>query len=273
MPNYPSNFISGSAPGVQSKNNISDRWELRIDRTISVASVSQFTVTAATTANITLSGSQTIDSVTLTNGVSTVLVKNQSTAANNGIYLYNSGGTWTRVTGFNEDSEVLHNILVTVAAGGSTNGGLKFYLSTDEPIVVGTTALTFTAAPTAVDYLSAANYPTDSNVGVGDIVNPTHTLRDFQTALAHINKEITDYNTAYAALVALGDTQEGYDRSYLANLNSGKILKMRNQFLLEAYRLKRYTALMNHIVTNHAPVYSATSGSRYPSGWNRGWTV
>ncbi len=125
MPNYPSNFISGSAPGVQSKNNISDRWELRIDRTVSVASVSQFTVTAATTANITLSGSQTIDSVTLTNGVSTVLVKNQSTAANNGIYLYNSGGSWTRVTGFNEDSEVLHNILVTVAAGGSTNGGLK----------------------------------------------------------------------------------------------------------------------------------------------------
>jgi len=204
--------------------------------------------------------------------VSTVLVKNQSTAANNGIYLYNSGGTWTRVTGFNEDSEVLHNILVTVS-GGSANGGLKFFLATDEPIVVGTTALTFTAAPTAVDYLSAANYPTDATVGVGDITNPTHTLRDFQTALAHINKEITDYNTAYTALVALGDTQEGYDRSYLANLNSGKILKMRNQFLLEAYRLKRYTALMNHIVTNHAPVYSATSGSRYPSGWNRGWTV
>jgi hypothetical protein len=273
MPNYPSNFISGAAPGVQSKNNISDRWELRIDRTVSVASVSQFTVTAATTANITLSGSQTIDSVTLSNGVSTVLVKNQSTAAQNGIYLYNSGGAWSRVTGFNEDSEVLQNVLVTVAAGGSTNGELKFYLSTDEPIVVGTTALTFTAAPTAVDYLSAANYPTDSSVGVGDISNPTHTLRDFQTALAHINKEITDYNTAYTALVALGDTQEGYDRSYLANLNSNKILKLKHQFLLEAYRLKRYTALMNHIVTNHAPVYSATSGSRYPSGWYRGWTV
>jgi hypothetical protein len=273
MPNYPSNFISGAAPGVQSKDNISDRWELRLDRTVSVASVSQFTVTAATTANIAITGSQTIDGVTLTNGVSTVLVKNQGTAANNGIYLYNSGGAWTRVTGFNEDSEVLQNILVTVSAGGSTNGGKKFYLSTDEPIVVGTTSLTFTAAPTAVDYLSAANYPTDANVGVGDITNPTHTLRDFQTALAHMNKEISDYNTAYTALVALSDTQEGYDRSYLANLNSGKISRLRAQMLLQAYRLKRYTALMNQVVSVHAPTFSATAGSRYPSGWYRGWTI
>jgi hypothetical protein len=273
MPNYPSNFISGAAPGVQSKNNISDRWELRLDRTVSVASVSQFTVTAATTANITLSGSQTIDSVTLTNGVSTVLVKNQGTAANNGIYLYNSGGAWTRVTGFNEDSEALQNILVTVADGGSTNGGLKFYLSTDEPIVVGTTSLTFTAAPTAVSLPSAAHYPTDNTVGVADITNQTDTLRDFATALAHLNKEITDYNTAYASLVALANTQEGYDRSYLANLNSGKINRLKMQFLMESYRLKRYTALMTQVVSVHAPTYSATQGSRYPSGWNRGWTV
>jgi hypothetical protein len=272
MPNYPSNFISGAAPGVQSKNNISDRWELRIDRTVSVASVSQFTVTAATTANITISGSQTIDGVTLTNGVSTVLLKNQGTAANNGIYLYNSGGAWTRVTGFNEDSEVLQNILVTVTSG-TVNAGKKFYLSTDEPIVVGTTSLTFTAAPTAVDYLSAANYPTDSNVGVADITNATDTLRDFATSLNHLNKEITDYNTAYAALVALANTQEGYDRSYLANLNSNKINRLKTHNLLQAYRLKRYTALMNQVVSVHAPAYSATQGSRYPSGWYRGWTV
>lgn len=272
MPNYPSNFISGAAPGVQSKNNISDRWELRIDRTVSVASIAQFTVTAATTANITLSGAQTIDGVTLTNGVSTVLVKNQGTAANNGIYLYNSGDAWTRIQGFNEDSEVLQNTLVSVTSG-TANAGLKFFLSTDEPIVVGTTGLTFTAAPTVEERLSAANYPTDVTVGVGDITNPTHTLRDFATALNHLNKEITAYNSAYASLVALSDTQEGYDRSYLANLNSGKINRLKNQFLLEAYRLQRFTALIDKVVAVHAPTYSATQGSRYPSGWYRGWTV
>jgi hypothetical protein len=30
---------------------------------------------------------------------------------------------------------------------------------------------------------------------------------------------------------------------------------------------------MNQVVSVHAPAYSATQGSRYPSGWYRGWTV
>jgi len=50
-------------------------------------------VLVATTANITLSGEQTIDGFTTSS--SRVLVKNQSTAANNGIYV-SSSGAWTR---------------------------------------------------------------------------------------------------------------------------------------------------------------------------------
>lgn len=49
---------------------------------------------AATTANITLSGTQTIDGVALIDG-DRVLVKNQTAGANNGIYDVSSGG-WTR---------------------------------------------------------------------------------------------------------------------------------------------------------------------------------
>lgn len=49
---------------------------------------------AATTANITLSGIQTIDGVVLVVG-DRVLVKNQTTASENGIYLVSSG-TWNR---------------------------------------------------------------------------------------------------------------------------------------------------------------------------------
>ena len=51
---------------------------------------------AATTANITLSGEQTIDSIPCVSG-DHVLVKNQVTAANNGIYVVASGA-WTRRT-------------------------------------------------------------------------------------------------------------------------------------------------------------------------------
>lgn len=51
-------------------------------------------VRAATTANVTLSGTQTIDGVALGAG-DRVLVKNQSTASQNGIYVV-SAGSWTR---------------------------------------------------------------------------------------------------------------------------------------------------------------------------------
>jgi hypothetical protein len=272
MPNYPSNFISGTAPGVQSKNNPADKWELRIDSQSTFATPAAFTARVATTANITLQDEQTIDGVAVVAG-NTVLVKNQGTASQNGLYLCVAGANnWTRVTGFDEAAEMLQNTVIAVTLG-TVAAGKKFKLATDEPIVVGTTSLSFTEVSATFDILSAANYPTDVPVGVADITNQTDTLRDFATALNHVNQQITAYNTAYAALVALEDTQEGYDRSFIANMNSGKISRLKHQLLMEAYRMQRYTALINKIVTVHAPTYSATQGSRYPSGWNRGWTV
>jgi hypothetical protein len=53
-------------------------------------------VVVATTANITLSGTKTIDGIAVVVG-DRVLVKNQTTAANNGIYVVSST-TWTRAT-------------------------------------------------------------------------------------------------------------------------------------------------------------------------------
>lgn len=53
-------------------------------------------VVVATTANITLSGAQTIDGVAVVAG-DRVLVKNQTTASANGIYLV-AAGAWTRTT-------------------------------------------------------------------------------------------------------------------------------------------------------------------------------
>jgi hypothetical protein len=61
-------------------------------------------VRAATTANITLSGAQTIDGVALTAG-ERALVKNQSSAAANGIYVVAAGG-WTRAPDMDAWSEV-----------------------------------------------------------------------------------------------------------------------------------------------------------------------
>lgn len=60
-------------------------------------------VVCATTANITLSGEQTLDGV-LTSA-SRVLVKNQSTASQNGIYV-SAAGSWTRATDMDAWTEV-----------------------------------------------------------------------------------------------------------------------------------------------------------------------
>ena len=80
---------------------------------------------AATTANITLSGSQTIDGTTPANG-SFILVKNQTDAKENGIYQYSSSSTWTRHNDYLSPN-ALKNKLFNVV-NGTNNGGRMFYL-------------------------------------------------------------------------------------------------------------------------------------------------
>lgn len=96
-------------------------------------------VRVATTGNITLSGEQVIDGV-LTSG-DRILVKDQTDPSENGIYV-TSGGAWTRATDADEDSEVIGAKLVTVSEG-TINGDSLWQLTTNDPITVGTTGLTF----------------------------------------------------------------------------------------------------------------------------------
>lgn len=97
-------------------------------------------VRAATTANITLSGAQTIDGVSVIAG-DRVLVKNQSTGSANGIYVA-AAGSWTRATDFDANSELLG--AACFVSEGTTNGNTVWLMTTDAPIVIGTTALVFT---------------------------------------------------------------------------------------------------------------------------------
>jgi hypothetical protein len=108
-------------------------------------------VRAATTGNITLSGAQTIDGVAVIAG-DRVLVKNQTTASQNGIYVVASGA-WARSTDADINAEVIAGLTVVVDEGtvngpGATPPRNVFMLSTVNPIVVGTTALVFTAIGT-----------------------------------------------------------------------------------------------------------------------------
>lgn len=82
-------------------------------------------VKAATTANITLSGTQTIDGVALVAG-DRALVKNQTTASGNGIYAV-AAGAWTRATDADTASEIGGGVVAVDQ--GTANGG-KLYTTT-----------------------------------------------------------------------------------------------------------------------------------------------
>ena len=98
-------------------------------------------VHVAITGNITLSGTQTIDGIDVEAG-DRVLVKNQTAGDDNGIYVV-AAGAWSRATDANISAEVTPGMFVFVEEG-TTNGDNGFVLTTDAPITLDTTSLTFT---------------------------------------------------------------------------------------------------------------------------------
>ncbi len=98
-------------------------------------------VLVATTANIVLSGLQTVDGVALTAGAR-ILVKNQVAAKENGIYVVVAGGAWIRSADADLSAEVTPGLMVAVEKG-TINGDSVWQLVTDAPITLGVTALTF----------------------------------------------------------------------------------------------------------------------------------
>jgi hypothetical protein len=103
-------------------------------------------VRAATTTNVTLASDlengDTLDGVTLATG-NRVLVKNQSTGSENGIYVVKASGAPDRSTDADTDAELTSNFAVFVEEG-TVNADQGYVLTNDGAITVGTTALTFT---------------------------------------------------------------------------------------------------------------------------------
>jgi len=103
-------------------------------------------VRVATTANGTLAtafaNGQTVDGITLSTG-DRILLKDQSTGSENGIYTVNSSGAPTRATDFDADSEVTGGTFFFVEEG-TVNADNGFVMTNDGSVTVGTTALTFT---------------------------------------------------------------------------------------------------------------------------------
>ena len=98
-------------------------------------------VRVATTGNITLSAAQTIDGVAVVAG-ERVLVKDQSTASGNGIYVV-AAGAWSRATDADTSAKVTAGMF-TFVAEGTVNADSGWVLTTNDAITLNTTSLTFT---------------------------------------------------------------------------------------------------------------------------------
>lgn len=106
-----------------------------------------------TTANITLSGLQTIDGV-LTVADDRVLVKNQTDAIENGIYDASSG-TWTRSLDANGNRDLVEGTRVVVT-NGTTLIRTTWEITSDNPIVIDTDEIAFTQIAGSGTVTSAA---------------------------------------------------------------------------------------------------------------------
>jgi hypothetical protein len=104
--------------------------------------------------NTTLSGLQTIDGYTTIVG-DRVLVKNQTDATQNGVYIA-ATGAWVRAADFDSSSNIEEGSYFFINHG-TTNISTAWVMNTQPPITAGTTTLNF------VQYSAAGTYQADGN--------------------------------------------------------------------------------------------------------------
>jgi hypothetical protein len=178
-------------------------------------------VRAATTANITLSGAQTIDGVSIVAG-DRVLVKNQTTGNQNGIYVAASGA-WSRSTDANTAAKI-KNATVPVSEG-TANADKDFVLVTDT-ITLGTTSLVFTE--------KGGNVPDGSETAAGKFEEATDAEVQANTSVggtgARLVLVVAKLWTWWTYVKTQTNTWSGQQIFSVAprhsHANAGKILKL-----------------------------------------------
>lgn len=113
-----------------------------VDAARSGLDVKQSVRVATTGSDISLSNSTTsVDGVTLADG-DRILVKDQSTGSENGIYVVSTSGNWARSSDADSNAEVTAG-LFTFVAEGAVNADSGWVLTTNDTITLNTTALEF----------------------------------------------------------------------------------------------------------------------------------
>ena len=166
------------------------------------ASVRAATVTAGTLATSFANG-QVIDGVTLATG-NRVLIKDQATGSENGIYTVNATGAPTRATDADTAAEITASFAVFVEEG-TANADSGYTLTNNGTVTIGTTALVFTQFTglgqiTAGNGLTKAANTIDVVAGLGIVSNANDVAID--TAVV-VRKYATDIGDGSATSITV----------------------------------------------------------------------
>jgi hypothetical protein len=153
-------------------------------------------VVAATTANITLSGAQTIDGVSIVAG-DRVLVKNQTTQSDNGIYVAASGA-WARSSDADTWTELVS--AYTFVEQGSTYADTGWVCTVNAGGTLGVTAVTWSQFSGAGTYLAGTGLTLSGNTF--SITNTAVTAGSYGSA----SETLTATVNAQGQLTALAET-------------------------------------------------------------------
>jgi hypothetical protein len=152
-------------------------------------------VKAATTANITLSGAQTIDGVSIVTG-DRVLVKDQTASQNNGIYVAASGA-WARSADANTWDELVS--AYTFVEEGTTYADTGWVCTINAGGTLGTTPITWSQFSGAGTYVAGTGLTLSGNTF--SITNTAVTAGSYGSA----SKTLTATVNAQGQLTALAD--------------------------------------------------------------------
>ena len=95
-----------------------------------------------------------------------VLCKDEASAVNNGIYAANTG-PWVRTSDAAGNQQFFSGMAVTVALGALNAGLTHICTCTDDPVVVGTSLITFAAQSTVATATQSATSATSVAIGTG----------------------------------------------------------------------------------------------------------
>lgn len=167
-----------------------------LDMTYLPTSAFKKSVRVATTANITLSGTQTIDGIAVIAG-DRVLVKDQTTSNQNGIYVV-AAGAWTRPADADASGDIA-SAIVNVESG-TANGGLTFATTFKATDTIGTTNMLWYAMADTSSAQTLTNktiaFANNTLTGVAPLASPTFTGTPASTTAA------ADTNTTQIATTA-----------------------------------------------------------------------